>query len=120
MTSTSYGIEYTKVAELKGPLMIIDGVTKVSFDELVEIETVDGEHRLGRVLEVGFGKAIVQVFEGTTGLTIKAQKRNLLARLWKCQFHRNYWEEYLMVLENQTTASLIQLQTSSSMSTANL
>src|ERR671918_320079 len=57
MTTTSYGIEYTKVAELKGPLMIVDGVTKVSFDELVEIETVDGEHRLGRVLEVGFGKA---------------------------------------------------------------
>lgn len=74
MTTTSYGIEYTKVAELKGPLMIIDGVTKVSFDELVEIETVDGEHRLGRVLEVGFGKAIVQVFEGTTGLTITGTK----------------------------------------------
>lgn len=74
MTATTSGIEYTKVAELKGPLMIIDGVTKVSFDELVEIETVDGEHRLGRVLEVGFGKAIVQVFEGTTGLTIKGTK----------------------------------------------
>jgi V/A-type H+-transporting ATPase subunit B len=74
MTTTSYGIEYTKVAELKGPLMIIDGVSKVSFDELVEIETVDGEHRLGRVLEVGFGKAIVQVFEGTTGLTITGTK----------------------------------------------
>ena len=38
-TATTFGIEYTKVAELKGPLMIIDGVTKVSFDELVEIET---------------------------------------------------------------------------------
>ena len=62
MTTTSYGIEYTNVAELKGPLMIIDGVDKASFDELVEIETVDGEHRLGRVLEVGFWKAIVQVF----------------------------------------------------------
>src|SRR3712207_7430889 len=63
MTATTFGIEYTKVAELKGPLMIIDGVTKVSFDELVEIETVDGERRLGRVLEVGFGKAIVQVLD---------------------------------------------------------
>jgi V/A-type H+-transporting ATPase subunit B len=80
MTTTSFGIEYTKVAELKGPLMIIDGVTKVSFDELVEIETVDGEHRLGRVLEVGFGKAIVQVFEGTTGLTITGTKAKFLGK----------------------------------------
>src|SRR5918992_631152 len=80
MTSTSYGVEYTKVAELKGPLMIIDGVDKVSFDELVEIETVDGEHRLGRVLEVGFGKAIVQVFEGTTGLTITGTKAKFIGK----------------------------------------
>jgi V/A-type H+/Na+-transporting ATPase subunit B len=80
LTSTSYGIEYTKVAELKGPLMIIDGVDKVSFDELVEIETVDGEHRLGRVLEVGFGRAIVQVFEGTTGLTITGTKAKFIGK----------------------------------------
>jgi V/A-type H+/Na+-transporting ATPase subunit B len=80
MTTTTFGIEYTKVAELKGPLMIVDGVTKVSFDELVEIETVDGEHRLGRVLEVGFGKAIVQVFEGTTGLTITGTKAKFIGK----------------------------------------
>jgi V/A-type H+/Na+-transporting ATPase subunit B len=43
-------MEYTRVAEIKGPLIIIDGVTKVSFDELVEIETSDGEKRIGRVL----------------------------------------------------------------------
>jgi V/A-type H+-transporting ATPase subunit B len=80
MTTTSYGIEYTKVAELKGPLMIIDGVTKVSFDDLVEIEIVDGEYRFGRVLEVGFGKAIVQVFEGTTGLTITGTKAKFIGK----------------------------------------
>ena len=44
--SESTGVEYTKVAEIKGPLMIIDGITKVSFDELVEIETSEGERRL--------------------------------------------------------------------------
>ncbi len=48
--------------------------TQASFDELVEIETPDGERRLGRVLEVGYGKAIVQVFEGTTGLAIVGTK----------------------------------------------
>jgi V/A-type H+-transporting ATPase subunit B len=55
LSETSAGLEYTKVAEIKGPLMIIDGITKASFDELVEVETTDGERRLGRVLEVGSG-----------------------------------------------------------------
>lgn len=60
--------------------MVIDGITKASFDELVEIETSDGERRLGKVLEVGFGKAIVQVFEGTTGLTITGTKAKFLGK----------------------------------------
>lgn len=78
--SDSVGIEYTKVAEIKGPLMIIDDVTKASFDELVEIETSDGEKRLGRVLEVGNGTAVVQVFEGTTGLAISGTKARFLGK----------------------------------------
>jgi len=60
--------------------MVIDGVTKVSFDELVEIETNEGDRRLGKVLEVGNGKAIVQVFEGTTGLAITGTKAKFLGK----------------------------------------
>lgn len=78
--SETVGIEYTKVAEIKGPLMVIDDITKASFDELVEIESADGERRLGRVLEVGFGKAVVQVFEGTTGLAISGTRAKFLGK----------------------------------------
>ena len=78
--SESASVEYTKVAEIKGPLIIVDGITKASFDELVEIETGDGERRLGRVLEVGHGKAVVQVFEGTTGLAITGTKAKFLGK----------------------------------------
>ena len=60
--------------------MIIDGVTKASFDELVEIETNEGERRLGKVLEVGGGKAVVQVFEGTTGLAITGTRVKFLGK----------------------------------------
>jgi len=74
------GVEYTKVQEIKGPLVVIGGVTKASFDELVEIETSEGETRLGKVLEVGFGKAVVQVFEGTTGLSITGTKARFLGK----------------------------------------
>lgn len=68
--STAGGVEYSKIAEIKGPLVIVDDVENAAFDELVEVETTDNERRLGKVLEVGNGKAIVQVFEGTTGLSI--------------------------------------------------
>ncbi|MEM2760297.1 MAG: V-type ATP synthase subunit B [Nitrososphaerales archaeon] len=74
------GVEYTKVQEIRGPLVVIDGVTRASFDELVEIETTEGESRLGKVLEVGFGKAVVQVFEGTTGLSITGTKARFLGK----------------------------------------
>jgi V/A-type H+-transporting ATPase subunit B len=60
--------------------MVIDDITKASFDELVEIESADGERRLGKVLEVGFGKAVVQVFEGTTGLAISGTKAKFLGK----------------------------------------
>src|SRR5208283_2921093 len=56
------------VSEIKGPLIVVQGVTKSAYDELVEIETAEGK-RLGRVLEVGGGTAVVQVFEGTSGLS---------------------------------------------------
>ena len=78
--SESTSIEYTKIAEIKGPLMIVDGITKASFDELVEIETSEGERRLGKVLEVGYGRAVVQVFEGTTGLAITGTKAKFLGK----------------------------------------
>ena len=60
--------------------MVVDGVTTASFDELVEIETNDGERRLGKVLEVGGGKAVVQVFEGTTGLAITGTRVKFLGK----------------------------------------
>ncbi len=70
MTGTTGGVQYSKIEEIRGPLVVVGGVEDVAFDELVEIETGDGTHRLGKVLEVGNGSAIVQVFEGTTGLSI--------------------------------------------------
>ena len=78
--TSSSSFEYTKVAEIKGPIIIVDGITKASFDELVEIETAEGEKRLGRVLEVGNGKAVVQVFEGTSGLAITGTKAKFLGK----------------------------------------
>ncbi len=59
--------EYTTTVEISGPLMLVDGVTEVSFEELVEIELPSGEIRHGKVLEVDSSKALVQLFEGSSG-----------------------------------------------------
>ena len=70
---SSGGVEYSRVAEIRGPLIVIEGVSRAAYDELVEIETADGK-RLGRVLEVGGGRAVVQVFEGTSSLSTVGTK----------------------------------------------
>jgi V/A-type H+-transporting ATPase subunit B len=64
-------IEYTTVSEVSGPLMIVDGVKDVAYNEVVKIRTASGEERTGQVLEAFTDKAVVQVFEGTKGLDTK-------------------------------------------------
>ena len=61
-------IEYTTVTEVAGPLIIVEGITNVAYNEVVKIKTSYGEERTGQVLEAFSDKAIVQVFEGTKGL----------------------------------------------------
>lgn len=61
-------IEYSTVVEVSGPLMIVDKVKDVAFGEVAMIKTSDGTQRMGQVLEIGEGKAVVQVFEGTRGI----------------------------------------------------
>ena len=75
------GVQYNKIAEIKGPLVVVDDVENAAFEELVEIQTTDGEKRLGKVLEVGNGKAVVQVFEGTTGLSISGTSAKFIGKV---------------------------------------
>lgn len=60
--------EYLTVAEVSGPLMIVEGVAGIAYGEVVEIITPDGETKHGQVLDVYENRAIVQVYEGTRGI----------------------------------------------------
>ena len=60
--------EYRTVRQITGPLMLVGGVEGVTYGELADIKLGDGSLRRGRVLEVNGDKAMVQVFEGTSGL----------------------------------------------------
>ena len=72
--------EYRTVSEVVGPLMVVEGVEGVKYDELVEIELQTGEKRRGKVLEVNGSKAMVQIFEGSTGINLKGTKVKFLGR----------------------------------------
>ena len=72
--------EYRTIREITGPLLLVEGVEGVKFEELVEIELPSGEIRRGRVLEVDSDKSLIQVFEGTTGIDIPESKVKFLGR----------------------------------------
>ncbi|NLV40237.1 MAG: V-type ATP synthase subunit B, partial [Candidatus Hydrogenedentes bacterium] len=60
--------EYRTARQIIGPLAMVDGVEGITYGELTDIKLDNGELRRGRVLEVNGDKAVVQVFEGTSGL----------------------------------------------------
>ncbi len=61
--------EYRTAKEIIGPLVLVENVEGVTYGELTDIKQPDGTLRRGRVLEVNRDKAVVQVFEGTSGLS---------------------------------------------------
>ena len=72
--------EYKTVQEVVGPLMLVEGTKGVTYDELVEIELQTGEIRHGRVLEISEDKALIQLFEGSTGINLKETKTRFLGK----------------------------------------
>jgi len=60
--------EYTTIREVAGPLIVVENVEGVAYGEVVKIITPQGEEKNGQVLETGAGLAVVQVFEGTSGI----------------------------------------------------
>jgi V/A-type H+-transporting ATPase subunit B len=72
--------EYKTIREVVGPLMLVDHVEGVKYDELVKIKQANGEERIGKVLEVDKDKALVQLFDSAQGL--KILRKSCLLRSW--------------------------------------
>lgn len=63
-------IEYVGFKEISGPLVVLEGVSGASYEEMVLIRTADGRERQGRIIELHGDRAVVQVFEGTDALSL--------------------------------------------------
>ncbi|MDR1806064.1 MAG: V-type ATP synthase subunit B [Clostridium sp.] len=64
-------IEYQGLTQIVGPLVTLEGVPEASYDEMVELRLTDGTSRVGRVVKVEGDKLVIQVFEGTRGLSLE-------------------------------------------------
>ena len=70
--------EYRTIRQVSGPLMVVDQVEGVTYDELAEIELSDGTVRRCKVLEVNGDKAVVQLFESSAGINLRDSKIRFL------------------------------------------
>ncbi|MFA9381349.1 MAG: V-type ATP synthase subunit B [Acetanaerobacterium sp.] len=62
--------QLTGLSEINGPLVVLDNIPSVSFDEIVEIKLEHGETRTGRVVQIDGHRAVIQVFEGTQNISL--------------------------------------------------
>ena len=64
-------IEYLGLSKINGPLVVLEGVQGASFDEIVEITVEGSQKKLGRIVELYEDRAVIQVFEGNEGMSLK-------------------------------------------------
>ena len=67
-------IQYAGLSSINGPLVCLEGVKGVSYEEIANIHLEDGTERLGRVVQMEGDKVVLQVFEGTNGLSLENTK----------------------------------------------
>lgn len=73
-------LQYVGLNEINGPLVVLDGVEGATYDEVVDIRLDDGSSRIGRVVEISGNKAVLQVFEGTNGLSLKNTRTRFMGK----------------------------------------
>ncbi len=64
-------LQYVGLKDINGPLVALEGVSGVAYDEIARLRLNDGTERIGRVVELEGDKAILQIFEGTNGISLE-------------------------------------------------
>ncbi|OPY00351.1 MAG: V-type sodium ATPase subunit B [Syntrophorhabdus sp. PtaB.Bin006] len=82
------GLQYVGASRIEGPLVVVERIRDVGYDEVVEILDAAGHPRLGRVLDVSGNQAVIQVLEGTTGLSNKTLHTRFLGESFRVPVSR--------------------------------
>lgn len=71
-------IEHIGLSQINGSLIVLDNIKDASYDEMVELRLEDGSSRTGRIVEIEGEKVVIQVFEGTKGLSLVNTKTRMM------------------------------------------
>ncbi len=71
-------LDYIGVKEINGSLIILDDVENASFEEVVDIRLEDGTMRQGRIVQMEGNRIVIQVFEGTRGISLDNTRTRLM------------------------------------------
>jgi V/A-type H+-transporting ATPase subunit B len=82
------GLQYLGATRIEGPLVVVERIRDVGFDEMVEIIDSGGRPRIGRVLDISETQAVVQVLEGTTGLSTQTLRTRFLGESFRLPVSR--------------------------------
>lgn len=70
-------IEHIGLSQINGSLIVLDGIEDASYDEMVELRLENGTSRTGRIVQIEGKKVVIQVFEGTNGLSLVNTKTRM-------------------------------------------
>lgn len=73
-------LQYLGLSEINGPLIFLDDVDDAHYEEMVEIQLSSGEKRMGRIVQIEGKRVVVQVFEGTNGISLQNTRTLLQGR----------------------------------------
>ena len=73
-------LEYIGLSEMQGSLIFLDGVTGIGYDEMAVITLENGQKRYGRVIQLDGSRAVLQVFEGTKGISLENARTNFTGK----------------------------------------
>jgi V/A-type H+-transporting ATPase subunit B len=73
-------LEYIGLSEMVGSLIFLDGVSGIGYDEMAEITLQNGQKRYGRVIQLDGKRAVLQVFEGTKGISLENARTNFTGK----------------------------------------
>lgn len=96
-------IEYLGLSEINGPLVVLEGVKNASYEEIVEFHMDDGTRKIGRIIEIYEDKAVIQVFEGTDGMSLGNTHTRLTGRPMEIGLSRKSSDEPLTVSDSPST-----------------
>ncbi|HUU31243.1 MAG TPA: V-type ATP synthase subunit B [Phycisphaerae bacterium] len=83
------GLQYVGATRIDGPLVVVERIRDVGYDETVEIQDAAGHRRLGRVLDISDTQAVIQVLEGTRGLSNEGTRVRFLGESFRLPVSRS-------------------------------